>query len=120
MTETKTLDTLTLASVTTGHALVTEFSKIHEAVTWLMGHEVWTHELPAYLPLAASEALEQYPDLPSKYVGLEETQAEAVERYGETLPVRQGNSQRAKGPEETLREIAGDRPVIVIGGPDAD
>lgn len=120
MTETKTLDTLTLASITTGHALVTEFSKIHEAVTWLMGHEVWTHELPAYLPLAATEALKQYPDLPGKFVGVDETRAEAVERYGETLPVRQGKSQRAKGPEETLREIAGDRPVIIIGTADED
>ena len=49
--ETKAFSTAALASITTGR-LLCPFSDMHEAIEYLMGHPVWTHEL-------ASESLWQ-------------------------------------------------------------
>lgn len=89
---TKDINSLALASLTTGTALCS-FSEIHGAAEQVMGHEIWTHQFPALLDDIRKAALEQYPALPTDVGkgGWEACRDEVLRVFGPTVPVQRGN-----------------------------
>lgn len=119
MQPTKELESLAVASVTTGRMLCDgSLGPIQEAVEWLVGHPVWTHELPRYLPVAAAEALRQFPEMPVEMDGtdggVERTMAEVRGKFGSTVKVSQGSEERTVSPLESIREMVGDKPIVIL------
>lgn len=116
MSDIKWLKTLVAASIAGDVALTTiKFGDIHETVDHVVGYEVWSHEILTFAPLAKAGILEQYPDLAAEEGEDHIQQAERLlEKYGETIPFTKGKNVRDKSPMETMVEIAGDRPIIVV------
>lgn len=86
----KAIDPAALATLTTGTVLV-DFSQVHEAAEWLMGHSIWTHQLPALADEIKAAALSQFPGLPT--VAPDDWRAcrDAVRaQYGATVLTKQG------------------------------
>jgi hypothetical protein len=107
MTATKNIDPVALASITTD-IIMTSFGAVHEAIEWILGHPVWTHELPSVADTAKGLVRAQFPDMP---IGIDDhwtVTAEAVRKhYGETVEVSQGTAQRTATPIETLHAQLG-------------
>lgn len=108
--ETKMISPVALAGITTG-AMLEEggFSKIHEAFEWVVGHPVWTHELPGFWPHARELVLEQFPDMPVE-IDLAERGYEAVadevrQRYPAEVEVRKGTDERTASPLDTAEAV---------------
>lgn len=117
MPETKELASVAVASVTTGRMLCDgSIGPIHEAVEWLVGHPVWTHELSRYMPAAVQQALRQFPEMPVEMdaSGPEATIAAIQDKFGSVVTVQQGCEERTVSPVESLREIAGSKPIIIL------
>lgn len=120
--ETKAFSTAALASITTGR-LFCAFSDMHEAIEYLMGHPVWTHELAseALFKLMSAKLREQHPGLPTEADDCDGTNWEAwrdqlVAKLGPTLTITKGQEVRAADPITTARNILGpDKPIIAIG-----
>lgn len=120
MTERKEFPTLVVASAVCGVGLgAMKFSDMHEAVEWLFGGPVWTHELvhgptqDAYV----SEALEQFPKLPTRAEAEKDWQAareRVLDEYGPILSVAKGTAQRRASPIETLKDIRPDAQIIPV------
>lgn len=93
-----------LGSITSGTLLIQPFSLVHEAIEHIVGHPVWTHELPAVCrDLCAPEILSRYPDMPKETP--EDWQACAAslsDRYGPAVSMPRGNGVRTSSPLETL------------------
>lgn len=103
--ETKLIDPAALAGITTG-ILMTEFSLLHEALEWVMGRPIWTHELPRVSDTATALILEQFPEMPTEILGhWSEARDNVWKRFGQKVAVRQGNTERAAGPVEALVEM---------------
>ncbi len=102
--ETKQFDPLALASISTGIMLMENgFSAIHEAAEWLLGHPVWTHELPDCWPRMRKCVLEQFPDMPvEKPADFRKLAAEIKARYGDKVEVKRGTYERSAGPIDTF------------------
>lgn len=120
--ETKTFDTPTLASITTGVLLVQPFSKVHEACEWLLGHPVWTHELGSDKTVDRIKAalVAQFPEfgeIDADGIGKDNWAPfayELIERLGPSREVRRGSDERTAGPIETLRELRPDASIAVL------
>ncbi len=107
MTETKNIDPAALASITTG-VLLTEFLPVHEAAEWLLGHPIWTHELPRQADPMKAAALAQFPDMPTETGESWEICRDAVRAvYGDTVAVARGSQVRSQSPIETARQAFG-------------
>lgn len=65
MTEIKHLNPCAVGTITTGIVLVHAFEGVGEAFEWVMGHPVWTHEMPMLGSRAKALILEQHPDFPA-------------------------------------------------------
>lgn len=103
--ETKELDSLGVAGITTGVLLVEGgFSHIHEAMEWVMGHPVWTHELPGVWDEAKARVLKQIPDMPTEANPdtFGQVASEVRNRFGLKVVLQKGDSERTQGPVETL------------------
>lgn len=118
MTETKMIDPAALATITTGVVLVVPFSIVHEAIDWIMGRHLWTHELVLCGDETKALVLEQFPDMPTDFTGdIHSLIASLRAHYGETVAVKQGATKRTASPIDTLADMVGDTgktiPVIV-------
>lgn len=118
--ETKTFDVPTLVSVTSGVLLTMPFSKVTEAIEWILGHPVWTHELgsDALWQLTRAKLLEQHPDLDvdASKVDSENCQAfvdELTARLGQSREVVKGDEHRGADPVTTARNFFGPDAEIV-------
>lgn len=112
----KQFRSLILGSITCDRMLCQgSISDIHEAVSHLCGHPVWTHEITLYADDAASEILRQFPNFPyGPPVDWQRRAAEIVATFGETMTVRAGTGEREAGPMETLRAVVPHAEVIVV------
>lgn len=118
--ETKAFSTASLASLTTGR-LFCNFSDMHQAAEYLMGHPIWTHEfaVKAMWDLMKAKLLEQHPALPTE-ADCDETNWEAwrdqlVAKLGPTLTITKGEEVRGADPITTARNIIGkDKPIIAV------
>lgn len=112
--ETKDFNSLAVASATTGVLLLQDFGKVHECVTWVLGREVWTHELPGCAKETTAAILAQYPDMPTVCADdWKETAADVMERYGASISLIRGNTERTMSPAETLTMLVDDPKKIV-------
>lgn len=123
-TETKNFDPRAVASVTTGVLLLQDFGQVHECVTWVLGREVWTHELPGCAKETTVAILAQYPDMPTTCADdWKETAADVMERYGASIPLAKGSTERTMSPVATLAMLVDDPKKIAtinLDGPNAD
>lgn len=110
----KMLSSLALASITTGISMVDNFGEVAEAISHVVGYDLWTHELPGAAKDAKAAVLRQYPDMPA-----EEPEdwrlcaADVIERYGTKLPVEKGMLVRGLSPLASLRMLT-DAEIIPI------
>lgn len=102
--ERKALSTLAVATLTTGIVMVHGFAGVGEAAEWIMGHPVWTHELPDVQPRIVELVLAQRPDFPIE-VGsdLRSTINAILTVHGDTIELARGAERRAADPLSTLR-----------------
>lgn len=90
MTEIKQIDPAALAGITTG-ILLTDWSDLHEAAEWIIGHPIWTHQFLALSGKLSEAVLAQFPGMPTKVEHTWETCRDHVRtKYGATVAVRQG------------------------------
>lgn len=117
MTDEKMIPTDALASLTSGILMSERFGPVHAAIEHIMGHPVWTHQIPAYADRVKSIILERYPDLPVRAEGEEWPEAmwiaereAARARYGMELAMPRGR-EPDEGPMAHLPEGV---PIITI------
>lgn len=130
-TDAKQFSTETVMSVLTGKMMVRAFSDIHECISHVVGHDVWTHEMadeglwrravanittadPRFLTLPVA------PDTAGKGLSGEAWLAaiqpwmdEVKAIVGDTVTLPKGSDERTKEPIETLRAMAPNAEVIV-------
>lgn len=118
-TEKKIFPALLVASAATGICLGSgvTIARMQEVYDHVLGHPVWTHELPSYGPEVHRLLREQFPQMPTE----EEAQADwqpaaaaMTAAYGAELSVRGGFGERTKSPVETLAEIVDPKKIIVV------
>lgn len=120
---TREFPTLVILSIVTG-SLVCEFDKVHEAIEWMAGEPVWTHQLPRVSREIQAAMLVRRPELAAAVAEAEHVThdnyrdwvARWVERYGETMTVERlsATQHASKNPIAELTEMAPDKPVIVV------
>jgi len=100
--ETKHIDPAALGGITTG-VLLADFSALHEAAEWVMGHPIWTHEFPRLSDDLKAAVLAQFPDMPVaiNLEGWECTRDRLRATYGDTVEVKRGVSERSADPITT-------------------
>lgn len=118
--ESKSFSTAALASITTGR-LLCDFSDMHEAIEYLMGHPVWTHELASesLFKLMSMKLREQHPGLPAEDdcndTNWQQFRDQLVAKLGSTLTITKGEEVRAADPLTTARAMLGpDKPIIAL------
>lgn len=118
MPETRDFPVEVVASISTG-ILLCQFSDMHEASEYLMGHPIWTHHFADKDLWKAMQAavLRQHPSMLIKAVGVTpENVWEKVTMlraaFGTTLPLERGNGQTAKSPLDGIPE---GKPTIILG-----
>jgi hypothetical protein len=119
--QTKKFPTEVVVSITSG-VLLCDFDKLHEAVEWLVGHQVWTHELASggLNDKMKQMLLEQHPQLSTMDIqGMSSEEVpDCVDKlrrhFGSELEIKKGEEQRTQEPIETLKEMCPDKPVIVV------
>jgi hypothetical protein len=112
--ETKAFDIRIIASITSGVLLVQDFSLVHEAIEWLAGYPVWTHELPAVCRRLAPELAERFPALPASEEAVgkwEECALHLLAKYPDKIELSKGSGKRERGPIETASAILSRRAV---------
>lgn len=117
----KDFDIGVLLTATTGK-LLCPFADFHSFAEHLTGGPVWTHEfaLEGFSERIRDAVLRQHPDLPTEMGNVDKDNwrkrvADAEEQYGCAREVDPDLSLcRTCDPLETLQEVAGDKPVIVI------
>lgn len=125
MTETKDFSVETLLSVATGRMMGGSFDDVHGAVTHILGHDIWTHELADGSIWTRAQALlfAQHPDL---QIEVPDTidEARAMQTVADTktalgtdrLEVAKGVDTRTESPVESLQRVAPGKPIVVVGG----
>lgn len=115
--ESKSFPTAALASLSSGTSLI-NFSEIHQAAEYLMGHPIWTHHFASkdLWSRMSKTLLAQHPQLPTKLEGVtretyREHLAELEGRLGKELTIKRGDGSTAMSP---LDGIPSDKPVIVV------
>ena len=115
--ERKDISTRAMASVSTG-VLLCNFSEMAEAVEWLLGHPIWTHQYPALADDMKRRALEECPALPTEAAGVDASNwqqfAEAVEiSIGKTVSVRKGGGLTALLPTDEIPEHLRSNAIVI-------
>jgi hypothetical protein len=119
MTETRDFPTAVLVSLSTGISLCT-FSDFHEAAEYLMGHPIWTHQLPKLADAIKRAIVEQYPNVPTKIEGVVTKDnylqkiAEIESEIGTTLKIRKGSGLTAMLPTDGIPDRLKDKTTIMI------
>ncbi len=116
-TETREFPTAVIASLSSG-VLLCNFSAMHEAAEYLMGHPIWTHHFaskPLWLSMQRA-ILDQCPGMPTDVPGVtkdnfEEKVAEIVREVGAVVRIRKGNGQTAMSPLDGIPE---GKPTIIV------
>lgn len=104
--EVKQFDPRVLGSITSGILLMDDFSKVHEAIEWVIGHPVWTHELPSVGEKAATLVKLQHPDLPlGEVVDWQATADFLLAKHGPSIPLERGTEVRTSDPISALAEV---------------
>lgn len=118
-TDKRIFPSLHVASAATGICLSegVKISTLHEIYEYVLGHPVWTHELPGYGPEVHRLLREQFPAIPTEEAAAADWKSagEAMTAaYGATVSVRPGYGERTRNPIDTLAEMVGPEKIIVV------
>jgi len=102
--------------------IFSEFVETFEALTYVMGHLVYTHELQdrAVWEEVQEDVLIQHPalrDLDASDVTPDNCDAylrDAIENYGKSLVLKKGSKERKETPEESFRRIHPDAIGLIV------
>ncbi|SCM71602.1 hypothetical protein KL86PLE_100281 [uncultured Pleomorphomonas sp.] len=109
MAETRDFDPRIIGSITTGVLLLEDFGQVHEAMEFVMGRPIWTHEIPSESAEMKRLVLEQVPDMPTQISGSwQETAQALLDRYGAAISIKKGETVRTKDPLQTLSDALKD------------
>jgi hypothetical protein len=112
----RNLDARAVGSITSGRLLIEDFGKVHEAIEWLAGHPVWTHELPDIRSSLAPMLRAMFPELPRE--NFTEDWRTVAHRLQEAWPdgiaLAKGVGKRTGSPVDTLRDKVGDDKIVVV------
>lgn len=120
MSDTKEFPTAALASITTG-VLLCDFSTMHKAAEFLMGHPIWTHHFAdkELWKLMRATAITQHPNLPVE-IGQHITKdnylsyvAEIEGAFGKTLTIKRGSALTAMLPTDGIPDNLKDKTIMV-------
>lgn len=115
MPETRKFPTVVVASITTCIMLTDEFSQVHECLEYVLGRPIWTHEIPGTRKEAMAAIMTALPDMPTECAeDWRVTRDAVVERFGETVTVPKGNTERTLDPATTLKMLRPDADVAVV------
>jgi len=115
MSEERTFDPRIVGSITSGVLLIDGFSKVHEAIEFMTGHPVWTHELPSASQALIPAILARYPDMPvGEMPDWQGTATALVQKYGDAIAVSAGDGRRERSPLDTLAEMVAPKDIIVV------
>jgi hypothetical protein len=108
MTETREFPTAVIASISSG-VLLCDFSAMHEAAEYLMGHPIWTHHFADKALTAEMQRTiaEQCPGMPTKLKGgptWREQLAKIEAEVGKTVIIRKGGGLTALLPTDGVPE----------------
>jgi hypothetical protein len=116
---TREFPTAVIASISTG-VLLCEFSKMHEAAEFLMGHPIWTHHFADRELLAEMRRTiaEQCPGMPTEIEGVTkdnylEKLAEIEKEIGKIVTIRKGSGLTARLPEDGIPDHLKDKTTII-------
>lgn len=99
----KNLNPCAVATITTGIVLVHNFEGVGEAFEHVMGHPVWTHEMPMLGDRAKALILEQYPDFPVDPPADWKALADKlIADWPDGIPIKRGGEERPGDPVSTL------------------
>ena len=117
--ETKQYPTEVIASLSSG-VLFCDFSAVHEAAEFLMGHPIWTHHFADKDLCREMQAtiLEQCPGMPTEFPGVTKENyiariAALKEEIGETCLIRKGGGLTAMLPTDGIPDHLKDKTVFV-------
>jgi hypothetical protein len=122
MTELREFPTRVIASISTG-ILLCDFSKMHEAAEFLMGHPIWTHHFAndqMWQDMRRTIA-EQCPGMPMKADGVEvvnhdnwqEFVAKLEADLGPVVTIRRGAGVTAMHPMDGIPDHLKDKTIII-------
>lgn len=120
MTETREFPTLAIASLSSG-VLLCDFSAMHEAAEYLMGHPIWTRHFAAeQLQSDMRRAIaDQCPGMPTEIEGVTRENyrehAAAIEaRFGKTVKIKKGSGLTAMLPMEGIPDHLKDHTIGLV------
>ncbi len=120
MTETRDFPTAAIASLSSG-VMLCDFSTMHEAAEYLMGHPIWTHHFASkdLWHEMQRTILEQCPGMPTKaeVEGVtKDNYLEFVARFdaehGKTVKIRKGGGLTAMLPTDDIPDHLKDKTII--------
>ncbi len=104
--EYKDFDPRVIGSITSGILLLNDFGKVHEAIEWIMGFPVWTHELPSFSQQCAKLAKDQFSGMPmGEVANWQETADFLLSEYGPAISVLRGRGERDQSPIASLEAV---------------
>lgn len=113
--ESKDIDVRVLGTITTGVVLVEGFAGVHEAIEWIVGYPVCTHELPDACRIVCIPAIAaEHPGFPVECPdrsAWQEFGAALEKRWGSTLCMPRGTGERERDPITTLVDVMEGRDV---------
>lgn len=117
--ETRDFPTAVIASLSSG-VLLCEFSKMHEAAEYLMGHPIWTHHFASkdLWKKMQRAIVAQCPGMPTDLPDVtkenyREKVATLEAEFGPVVRIRQGDGTTAKHPLEGIPDHLKDNAIIV-------
>lgn len=119
MSETRDFPVAAIVTLTSRISLC-EFSKVHEAAEYVMGHPIWTHQFSSQLPDIVRTILEQCPGLPTKLEGVTpdnylDCVRDLEEQFGPMVKIRKGSGLTAMLPEDGIPDWLKHRTIFVNG-----
>lgn len=120
MNETKDFPTRVIASISTG-VLLCEFSKMHEAAEYLMGHPIWTHqfadrqlvgEMKKMIAAQCAGFPMEAPDWVNSDTYLDHA-AQLENEFGPTVRITKGGGLTAMLPTDGIPDRLKDKTIIV-------
>lgn len=119
MTETRDFPTAVIASLSSG-VLLCEFTDMHEAAEYLMGHPIWTHQFgdKGFVGDMKRTILEQCPGMPIELDGVNKDNyldyvAKLEAEFGAAVKIRKGGGLTAMLPTDGIPDHLKDKTIFV-------
>lgn len=119
MIEIRYFPTAAITSISTG-VLLCNFSNMHEAAEYLMGHSIWTYHFADDILCNEMKqtVTEQYPEMPLEIEGVTKDNylqkvADLEAKFGKTIKIRKGSGLTAMLPTDGIPKHLKDKTIIM-------